>query len=68
MTTIDVELSSLDINQCSGGEDSNDVFDPFVDTHLCKNTTQVRHIVIFTVLLSYTDEEHQKRIKRLSKQ
>ncbi|XP_022103446.1 probable G-protein coupled receptor CG31760 [Acanthaster planci] len=42
VTTIDIALSSLDINQCPKNDSNSDdqtVFDPFVDTHLCKDTT-----------------------------
>lgn len=42
VTTIDVSLNSLDIQQCDlSGEDQGGVFDPFVGTHRCKNTTTV---------------------------
>ncbi|XP_072013672.1 probable G-protein coupled receptor CG31760 [Amphiura filiformis] len=42
VTTIDVVLDDLDINQCPrdvNADDSN-VFDPFVNTHKCQNTTK----------------------------
>ncbi|XP_038070270.1 probable G-protein coupled receptor CG31760 [Patiria miniata] len=48
VTTIDVALSSLDINQCpnlnENGTGNQNVFDPFVDTHLCKDTTECKAI------------------------
>ncbi|XP_071820444.1 probable G-protein coupled receptor CG31760 isoform X2 [Apostichopus japonicus] len=45
VTTIDVSLNSLDIQQCDlSGEDQGGVFDPFVGTHRCKNTTTCLNI------------------------
>eukprot|EP00057_Strongylocentrotus_purpuratus_P009015 XP_011663489.1 PREDICTED: probable G-protein coupled receptor CG31760 [Strongylocentrotus purpuratus] len=48
VTTIDISLDQLDIYQCPSNDRENsedgEIFDPFVDTHRCKNTTQCLHI------------------------
>lgn len=52
VTTIDVSLNSLDIQQCDlSGEDQGGVFDPFVGTHRCKNTTTVSKTTTTTTYL-----------------
>ncbi|XP_072024107.1 probable G-protein coupled receptor CG31760 [Amphiura filiformis] len=47
VTTIDLVLDDLDINQCprdqNAGNDEN-VFDPFINTHKCHNSTKCVHM------------------------
>ena len=45
MTTIDIALTNVDINQCDKGSESKFQFEIFAGTHRCKNeTTQVRQL------------------------
>ncbi|XP_041454840.1 probable G-protein coupled receptor CG31760 [Lytechinus variegatus] len=48
VTTIDISLDQLDIHQCAlndtGNSSEGKIFDPFVGTHRCKNTTQCLHV------------------------
>ncbi|XP_063951037.1 metabotropic glycine receptor-like [Lytechinus pictus] len=50
VTTIDISLDQLDIHQCALNDTGNSsssegqIFDPFVGTHRCKNTTQCLHV------------------------
>lgn len=45
MTTIDIALTNVDINQCDKGSEGKFQFEIFAGTHRCKNeTTQVRQL------------------------
>ena len=44
MTTIDIALTNVDINQCDRSSSGQFQFEIFAGTHRCKNeTTQVRY-------------------------
>ena len=46
MTTIDIALTNVDINQCDKESGGQFQFEIFAGTHRCKNeTTQVRSII-----------------------
>jgi len=46
MTTIDIALTNVDINQCDDESGGKFQFEIFAGTHRCKNeTTQVRLVI-----------------------
>ena len=73
VTSIDVDLDQVDINQCDASDGVNVGYDPFINTHKCKKeTTQVTMLLIpcadsFTYELIFNIIKTKHHITQLKK-